>query len=436
MPTKCEELLAEQDYQREANRLRQAKFREKHKAEISKQRKEKRKRDQAKIANCLAHRAAMEAENNAEEVSEPDPEDETAPTLKKKRIFHLTVADALTRLANLTRSDFTLPGILFLMSIDRRFSDSAKTAETYAVSAKRIFDSARINNLLDICKTIPVLNKKLALILKGTQTNGKKYAANSLKITYAFLGLLFDYYVKGVPNLVSPALFLASKIRIKSFLNEQKEVAADENADKMLTQEVPTFDQYEAQLRAHFKAKKKDLGTSDQWLLFNLYRQFTVRDNFWNMSLVYKPTQMNLDDNFLLISGTGTNRKVSIIIHHFKTNQLYEDLNYHLDKNLNAGEKLLKKLILDRVDRKKMVLRSLLFGKSPLSSKISAMNDSIFPGNGYGGSNLFRHMKVASILARPTTYAEREAEATRMGHSIFTQKLYDRVTIKTSLNQN
>ena len=265
------------------------------------------------------------------------------------------------------------------LNIEKKSSE-----KKYIDDIKRTMKMTKCDDLLQ-CLQNP--KKIIDLVNKAKMNNGNLYSINTKKSVFQAILFVID-------NLKLP---IDKKLYNKEF-EIYKVKSSDQNAEKVATQEVPTFTEYLKQSRSRFGMDSKE------YIIARFYDELTVRDDF-GLTI----TDKDQDGNYLLV----TKNYLEIIINDYKTEKKYGQIRYKLKKSL---ENLTREYII----KKKLGVGDSLFGHTQLSAVASKMNKEL----GYkGGTNLFRHMKITSELQNASP-EDRVRLAEIMRHSPVVQIAY------------
>ena len=228
---------------------------------------------------------------------------------------------------------------------------------------------------------------------------------NKIKVT--------DYANNTKLGMVQICLYLITNFNIvvnknsikllTQYYNERRAEANDTVANKTQTEEVPTWREYIDKVRAEFGE------TSKMFLIANLYKELTLRDDFTLKLLNKKPKTE--DENYIILNKNN----YTIIINQYKTQNKYGVINVKLTKGLTG-------LINRYIDEQHLKEGDYLLGDKELSGYILYNNAKI---GIKGGVSLFRHITVSEELSNPKITAEQRVKlADKMRHSLFIQRDY------------
>jgi len=152
---------------------------------------------------------------------------------------------------------------------------------------------------------------------------------------------------------------------------------------------------------------------SKEYLLLLLYFHYPVRDNFKNLNIVFKKSDMNQTDNFIFYDTE--NNEIVLYINDYKTKSSYGG------KVFIISDPELKELLNWRVNN--LVKTKTLFGRTKLSPFIIETMSNL--GFEETGINTLRKMAVSEcMLDSECSINKRLEKASIMCHSLSTQHRY------------
>lgn len=306
------------------------------------------------------------------------------------------------------------------------------TFGTYKSGVNRFFDADKLSscsgdsivtclkNYETICETI--------MAGKYGKNKSRTYNISTIQATFQLVLYLMDNFLK---HCFSKKEFDKIHDYISKYHDRSVSEKNDYHDNKKQTQVVPTF-------KTYLKESKEKYGEkSEQYLIALLYSVFTVRDNY-NMIIVddinkTHGTKAIEEKNYIFIPR-DENKNIQLVVNRFKTDNKFNSLTFVLDNDETVHLKIAE-LIHWHIQKKKKKYGDYLFAQS-LSSKISTTNQELGYPIGSGGVNFYRHMRASEHYGKSFDYDKREKLAQQMGHSIHTQKKYERQLIITpSINQ-
>lgn len=227
--------------------------------------------------------------------------------------------------------------------------------------------------------------------------NNSKYSINTKKSLFQ----LILFLITKLNLRVNKKLYLLEfeKYKVGSF---------DENAEKIKSEELPSFKQYLENVEKTFgKNSKMDILTK-------LYNELPIRDNFI-LKIVPRLKDVTKEHNYIVVPKIG---QLTIIINHYKTIKKYGIIKQKLSIELS-------KLIKSYIKTNKLI--DYLFGNKPLTQFVSNSNKKM----GYkSGINLLRHIKASEV--QNSSPEDKITLAGNMRHAINTQRNYIRNKVTPS----
>ena len=304
---------------------------------------------------------------------------------------------------------------------------ASNTKADFNKSKKITYDETMesLNHLIDVKGSLTIYEGSLKRLLKLTNCgddllkcfkNYKKvidaietseYATNTKKTLYQMI-------LKVIDTLHFP---ITPKIKEQyvDMFDEYKYISNENTQKKQEEQTVIPFSEYIDKVKKTFGIHSK------MFLLANLYKEITVRDDF---ILKIVPTikeaetdneGKKVDDlNYVVINKKD---EATLIINNYKTVKKYGQIKEKLSKYVS-------RLIRDYRQQENINYGDYLFGKSKLSSYLSDSNKKM--GILGGGVNVIRQLSVSDSSAKNASPKERVALAKKMKHSITTQAKYVR----------
>ena len=257
----------------------------------------------------------------------------------------------------------------------------------------------------DMVECLKKPDEILDKIQNGTQlsdeTNTKKYAINS---QLGFLQIIL-FCIDTFKFPISPE----TKERYADLYDLLKAESKEQTEIRNSTKVVLPFADYLQLIEDKFGSASK------QNLLSNLYFDVTCRDDYAEIVLVEDET--DADDkklNYIVLPLTGN---ASVVLNHFKTGKKYGVVKRPFSE---ITTDLLRKYITNK--KTPITYGDKLFKSKNLSDYVVKMNKAIGES---GGINIFRNMRVTDQKDN-STLVEKLALSKTMGHSLETQKRYQR----------
>lgn len=280
--------------------------------------------------------------------------------------------------------------IIFIIKNNLDMKDTTK--EIYIKTLRRINMLLQYDNYMDIDKiddTIKIINK-----------SAEQYSINTIKLIYQTLLKIIDLLDLSIDKKSYIEQFELLKIK-----------SVDENKIKQETMILPTFDAYIKNIKNNFGIDSK------MYLLVKLYDIITLRDDFGDLIIVNKVSEIKPDVNKNYIYVPEKNGICTIRINSYKTDNKYGIIH----KTLNVE---ISKLIKKYMTNNNITYGDALFGKN-VGSYISQMNKKISPD--YEGVSWLRHIKITDLLNKDNVTPEEKLKlANEMMHSPLVQDRYKR----------
>ena len=302
----------------------------------------------------------------------------------EEKEFSITTINKKTR--------FTEDELINLIMNDDEIK-SVETKKFHSANIKRFF---RITECEDLrCLKI---NYKLAVKRVEDGTNaftGEPLTPQSIQHTFASILFVINKYAT---ELLST--------KIKDFLQDkfsEYSLRTNDYYDNKRNETIyPSF-------KTYIQKVKDKYGTdSKQYLVANLYNEFTIRDDYGNAPILDKPMKSQEINYFVM-----RKQYIYFINNDYKTSNKYNSIKYTFSTTLT-------KLIKDYINRNNLQLGDFLFDGN-LSGFVSNMNKELGYDN-LGGINIFRHIRVSEMDAE--TYEDKIKLAKQMGHSSMTIPKY------------
>lgn len=295
--------------------------------------------------------------------------------------------------------------------------------------------------------TLDVMKAKIALVSK--ESSLKTYNVG-LDTMFRELGNDFSVFIKDFDN-VKKTMESAKKIRGKGVyglsnvvtFSQISLIALNPKNNFGMEYDKVLFDKYEqwysvvklqydiflankkkTEVMPYPEYKQKIIDKfgvgSKQALIVEIYEEFTCRDDVASCLIVGKKSDITEDKGNYIIVPRKAVECCIFVIQSYKTAKSRGTNTYTVSTKLN---KIIRKYIIDNKLTDKLFPDNFKNGLSPV---VKAMSVKI--GLKTGGTNLLRHMIVATLLNNPDiTPEQRVGLAKNMGHSVFMQEYYNRV---------
>ena len=201
---------------------------------------------------------------------------------------------------------------------------------------------------------------------------------------------------------------------LTNYFNIVKYEAVNVVANKQETEEVLTWKEYIDKVKNEFGENSK------MYLIANLYKELTLRDDFTLKILNKKPK--TADENYIILNKNN----YTIIINQYKTQAKYGAITVKLTKGLTV-------LINRYITEQNLNEGDYLLGDKELSGYILYNNHKIGVN---GGVCLYRRMTVSEELNNQKITPEQRVKlAEKMKHTVFIQRDYLRQMKKSTFEK-
>jgi hypothetical protein len=290
------------------------------------------------------------------------------------------------------KTRFTEEEIINLIMNDDEIN-SVETKKFHSNNIRRFFRIAECEDLRCLKIDYKLASKRVEDGLN--QFTGEPLSPQSIQHTFASILFVISNYAT---ELLNPKI----KDYLQDKFNEYSLRTNDYYDTKRNELVYPSFKNY-------IKKVKEKYGTdSKEYLVANLYNEFTIRDDYGNAPILDNPMSSNEINYFVM-----RKQYIYFINNDYKTSNKYNSIKYTFSTTLT-------RLIKNYMANNNINLGDFLFNGN-LSNFVSNMNKQLGYDN-LGGINIFRHMRVSEMDGE--TYEDKIKLAKQMGHSAMTIPKY------------